>query len=34
MRHNHAIKEMECEEAAAIPAKADIHHFPAAKALG
>jgi hypothetical protein len=32
MRHNHAIKEMECEEAAAIPAKADIHHFPTAKA--
>jgi len=32
MRHNHAIKEMECEEALAIPAKADIHHFPAAKA--
>ena len=32
MRHNHAIQEMECEEAPAIPGKADIHHFPAAKA--
>jgi len=32
MRHNHAIKDMECEAAPAVPAKADIHHFPAPKA--
>ena len=36
MRHNHAVKEIECEGAAATAnaaagAEADIHHFPAAK---
>src|SRR3569832_73291 len=31
MRHNHAIKEIECEEAPATRAQADIHHFPTAK---
>jgi len=29
MRHSHAVKDIECEEAA--PAEADIHHFPAKK---
>jgi len=32
MRHNHALQHVEYEDAAAIPAQADIHHFPAAKA--
>ena len=31
MRHNHAVREIECEEAAVTPAEADIHHLPAAK---
>ncbi|MEO7054841.1 MAG: hypothetical protein ABI191_07680 [Rhizomicrobium sp.] len=32
MRHNHAVQHIEYEGAAAVPAQADIHHFPAAKA--
>lgn len=32
MRHNHAVQHVEYEDAAAIPAQADIHHFPAVKA--
>lgn len=32
MRHSHAVQHADYEQAAAIPAKADIHHLPAAKA--